>query len=167
MKAKRVLSYTFIFLLFGVLILEPKCCTMKEEEAVKIVQDMRAQQEWEATQQFKKFLRVLAPYLDGKQPSDIHSVLGALVTYFGIPATTNSRKFHTGYMGIKRQILFGEKPDDIVIHIHVLYWQRSKTMTKRYDPFMGSIMLASKYDIVMLLFMNNEKLIGSHIECLR
>ena len=167
MKAKRVLSFTLIFLLFGVLILEPKCCTMSKEEAVKIVRGMRAQQEWEATQQFKRFLKVLAPFLHNGQPSDIHAVIGALVTYFGMPTTTNSRKFHTGYMGIQRQVLLGDKPDDMVIHIHILYWQRSKQMTQRYDPFMGSVKLATKYDIVMLMFMNNEKLLGSHIECMR
>lgn len=166
MKTKRVFTFTAIFLLLFVTCMEPKCSSVSKDEAIKIVNALRAQAKWAEQQQLKRFHETLTPFLAQKAASSNMEVFAKLISEFGRPDNMLYRKFDTGYIIQQHTIGFIDgEPLHVVVYL--VYWKKSEVETERPDGFTGRMKLATKYDLLLLQFINDTKLVSYLAQCKR
>jgi len=167
LQTRKIFALTAVFLLVGIVGLEPKCSSMKEKEALKIVAGIRSQANWEAKQQFDRFDKVLMPYMKGQEASDLKTVLVVIVDNFGLPSLSGHQKYYTGYKGVRSDIGYPLEVKDLVVCVYLFYWNKGGDETGNLDPYFGIIRLSTKYDLLLLVFINDEILIVRDIQCMR
>ena len=148
-------------IIFVLLIFLVSCAYMEKRKIIKPS---------EGTIQLQKFSNVLNLFLNEDVASNNVFVYASLLTYFGEPDVKLRRVFRTKYIIYRNdsaKVKINMVSEPLCIVVYVFYWNRGGELTNNVDGFTGNILLHQKYDILLLQFVNDAKLISYLSICKR